>query len=283
YGLTRRSVIQAEGFAETFRRDRTVVFPNSGIAVARHSDAELLFFAMPNGIAGKGSHTHNDKLSIVLRIAGQQLLCDSGTYCYLRDANSRNRFRSTAAHNTLVVDGQEQNSISPSTQLLFYVPDEADVSPIKHSESSSGMELRASHAGYKGKAGVTHIRILRLRGEDELEIEDVLQGAGTHSCESNLHFGPAWKVVSIKEEEGGIVCKVRGPRDVTILFSSSARLQGNLQVAELSPTFAGTRIPIDKISIRANAILPTHLTTRIMWNEEVEMLSSELREQFVKQ
>src|SRR6266481_6639794 len=39
------------------------VLPKSGIGVLKQGSAELLFFAIPNGIFGKGSHTHNDKLS----------------------------------------------------------------------------------------------------------------------------------------------------------------------------------------------------------------------------
>src|SRR6266478_1364264 len=85
------------------------VLPKSGIGVLQHGSAELLFFAIPNGIFGKGSHTHNDKLSFVLRVGGQEVVCDSGTGCYTRDIALRNRFRSTAAHNTLLIDGTEQN------------------------------------------------------------------------------------------------------------------------------------------------------------------------------
>src|SRR5207302_177785 len=80
---------------------------------------ELLFFAIPNGILGKGSHTHNDKLSFVLRVAGKEVLCDSGTGCYTRDITTRNHFRSTAAHNTLLIDDTEQNRIDQSPLGLF--------------------------------------------------------------------------------------------------------------------------------------------------------------------
>src|SRR5262249_21158535 len=43
------------------------VFSSSGIAAARYSDLDVLLFAMPNGINGKGSHTHNDKLSVIVK------------------------------------------------------------------------------------------------------------------------------------------------------------------------------------------------------------------------
>src|SRR5205807_1327217 len=54
-------------------RQKVSVFPQSGIAIGRAEQAEVLFFAVPNGISGKGSHTHNDKLSFVLRLGGQEV------------------------------------------------------------------------------------------------------------------------------------------------------------------------------------------------------------------
>src|SRR5260370_1424913 len=124
------------------------VLPNSGIGVLRHRSAELLFFAIPNGIFGKGSHTHNDKLSFVLRVGGQEVLCDCGTGCYTRDIATRNRFRSTAAHNTLLIDGAEQNRIDAGPSGLFILGNESAVSSIQHGKEAQGYFLRASHTSY---------------------------------------------------------------------------------------------------------------------------------------
>src|SRR5207245_2328124 len=82
-------------------QQRVAVFPQSGITIVRAEEAEVLFFAIPNGIFGKGSHTHNDKLSFVLRLDGEEVLCDPGTGTYTRDPNLRNQLRATAAHNTV--------------------------------------------------------------------------------------------------------------------------------------------------------------------------------------
>src|SRR6266849_6962950 len=124
------------------------VLPKSGIGVLQNGSAELLFFAIPNGIFGKGSHTHNDKLSFVLRVGGQEVLCDCGTGCYTRDIATRNRFRSTAAHNTLLIDGAEQNHIDAGPSGLFILGNEAAVSSIQHGKEAQGYFLRASHTGY---------------------------------------------------------------------------------------------------------------------------------------
>ena len=60
------------------------VLRNSGVAVAQVEGAEVIFLAMPNGLGSRGSHTHNDKLSLVLRAgnpagpAGDELLAIPG-------------------------------------------------------------------------------------------------------------------------------------------------------------------------------------------------------------
>ncbi len=76
----------------------------------RSGDASVVFCAMPNGIHGKGSHTHCDKLSFVFRLGADEVFCDSGSRCYTRSAELRNLDRSTRAHNTLVIDGADQNT-----------------------------------------------------------------------------------------------------------------------------------------------------------------------------
>ncbi len=87
--------------------------PKSGVAVARAREAVAVFCAMPNGIGGKGSHTHCDKLSVILRLGADEVFCDGGSRCYTRSAELRNLYRSTKAHNTLAIDEVDQNIISP--------------------------------------------------------------------------------------------------------------------------------------------------------------------------
>lgn len=57
-------------------------------------------------------HTHNDKLSIELMVEGEDITRDSGTYVYTALPVLRDKFRSVNAHNTIHVEGQEQNLFS---------------------------------------------------------------------------------------------------------------------------------------------------------------------------
>ena len=85
---------------------------DSGIAVLRSGEATVVFSAMPTDFGGKGSHTHCDKLAIVFRLGPDEVFSDSGSRCYTRWAELRNFDRSTRAHNTLMVDEADQNTLS---------------------------------------------------------------------------------------------------------------------------------------------------------------------------
>lgn len=93
----------------------------------------------------------------MLRLGGQEVICDSGTGTYSRDPSLRNQFRATAAHNALVLDGQEQNTIDNGQTGLFRMGTEAQVGPIEHWRENGRLCLRASHSGYK-RLGLTHTR-----------------------------------------------------------------------------------------------------------------------------
>src|SRR5207244_138464 len=87
------------------------LLPDSGYFVSRSADGHLIFDAGPHGFLN-GGHAHSDALSVVLTVAGEQLLVDCGTGTYTMDPAARDRFRSTRMHNTVVLD--ERDHATPS-------------------------------------------------------------------------------------------------------------------------------------------------------------------------
>src|SRR6266436_2848813 len=275
YGLThtnRTAPFQAQ--ANAGLGAVATVFPNSGIGILRHRSAELLFFAIPNGIFGKGSHTHNDKLSFVLRVGGQEVLCDCGTGCYTRDIATRNRFRSTAAHNTLLIDGAEQNRIDAGPSGLFILGNEAAVSSIQHGKEAQGYFLRASHTGYCS-LGVKHTRTIRAV-EDEciFAIEDELEGDGVHDFELNFQLAPH-RNAEVVPAENGILWRILGDPQVQLAITGPAGLQGAIQPSLVSSTY-GVTVPAMKVRVWGRATFPMRIATRISWTDVTDTISSQL-------
>ncbi len=62
----------------------------------------------PHGFLSIAAHGHADALSVEVRHDGVELLVDPGTYCYHGEPEWRSYFRSTRAHNTIEVDGEDQ-------------------------------------------------------------------------------------------------------------------------------------------------------------------------------
>ena len=86
-------------------------FPSGGYVVMRSGwDRNAHQMVVDVGAIGcpvSGAHGHADLLSVQCAVFGDPVLVDPGTHCY-GDSRWRDFFRSTAAHSTIVVDGESQ-------------------------------------------------------------------------------------------------------------------------------------------------------------------------------
>jgi hypothetical protein len=156
----------------------TVVFPDSGIAVARRGPAWLAVTCGPNGMGGRGGHGHNDKLSFELNVYGLDFIVDGGCPAYSAAPQMRNRFRSTWAHSTVAVAGMEQDPLPPGLNGLFSLPERCR----PRLEVDDVGTISGSHAGY----GALHRRRFILT-DTTLEIEDELESHAERWLIFNLH------------------------------------------------------------------------------------------------
>lgn len=97
---------------------QSMFYDDAGIAIVKKHNVYLLINnsgyskyddTSKNNI---GTHTHNDQLSFELSIGKDDIIIDPGTFVYTSSIISRNEFRSTKKHNTLMVDDEEQNLLS---------------------------------------------------------------------------------------------------------------------------------------------------------------------------
>jgi Heparinase II/III-like protein/Heparinase II/III N-terminus len=246
------------------REDKPIsLLPDSGVAMARSRDAGAVFCAMPNGLEGKGSHTHCDKLSVIFRLGADEVFCDSGSRGYTRSAELRNLYRSTKAHNTLLVDEADQNIIPVDHQSLFLCGNEAAVSPIEVSVGDVEIMLRASHRGYS-RFGVEHRRTVHL-SETALLLVDELSGTGEHMLDLRFLVGPEWHVSSETSTGQAVSCVIDGSRHLTLRCEAESSLTLSVLPAEISREY-GSYLPASCIQIQTTAGLPASVQTRVRWD-----------------
>jgi hypothetical protein len=236
------------------------VLPQSGVAVAQVGSAAVTFLAMPNGLDGKGSHTHNDKLSVLLRVGNDELLCDSGTGCYTRDPGLRNRLRATSAHSTLSVAGQEQNRIDG--RHLFCLRNDAVPTPITATVENDSVTLSASHSGYV-RIGIVHTRSLQL-SSGELLITDTLTGAGEHGFQLTFQIPIPPTEVAILRRGDTQTCRVNGLRELELCCTAPVGLELKTQESEISRAYGAT-LSATRLLVSGRATLPLKIVTRISW------------------
>lgn len=89
-------------------------FPEGGyylLKLEQKPNVQILFDCGPLGYGTIAGHGHADALSLVVRVAGKDFLIDPGTGTYEYNSPFRNYFRSTRAHNTVVIDGRDQSEM----------------------------------------------------------------------------------------------------------------------------------------------------------------------------
>ena len=164
-----------------------VTFKDAGYSLIRCSGSPGLELLMDHGNLGMPpsyGHGHADALSVIIRLGGQELLTDSGTYTYTGGAVWRNYFRSTRAHNTVCIDGLDQSR--QETPFLWSQPFHAEL--VDSTEGRDGeVRLLARHNGYL-HVGVTHWRCVIVKPSGSILVLDYLEGAGEHECEMNWHL-----------------------------------------------------------------------------------------------
>lgn len=172
---------------------RSKAFSDSGWYVMRNNKDYCIISCGPNGQNGRGGHCHNDKLSFELCIDGEDIIVDPGTYVYTPLPEWRNKFRSTAYHNTVMIDGKEQNRILEGN--LFFLENDStiEINRWKISEECDILEvLYNKHKRMKNT--VTHCRRFIFNKKDkQLEIIDTFKGEGEHRLEWGFVLSPDFK------------------------------------------------------------------------------------------
>jgi uncharacterized heparinase superfamily protein len=176
--------------------------PDSGYIRLELNDWVVLIDVAEVGPAYQPGHAHADTLSFEASWRGHRLLVNSGTSCY-GISPERHRQRSTAAHNTVVVDQQNSSDVWSG----FRVGRRALPQGLRVVEKDGLLTVLCAHDGYRRLPGrVTHERTWRL-GPKGLEVSDRLQGS-FHEAEARFHLAPG---VTAESEGMGERGRLTGP------------------------------------------------------------------------
>ena len=223
--------------------DRMIVLQPSGYVVMRPDDTlHVVADVGPPCPSELPAHAHADCLSFEIAVRGERVVVDTGTSTY-QGHQRRTYERSTAAHNTVEVDGANQTEVwgtfraaRRAMPLLETAVDEGEV-----------MVVIASHDGYERLPGQPRHRRTWRVSEGLVEIIDDIDGSGSHTAVSSLHFASGLHV-----RDGHDALHV-GP----LLVTASSAL--SIQPAEVATDFGSLATGL-VVRAEATGTLPLRLS-----------------------
>jgi len=169
-------------------------FSQGGFYIMRNRDLYMIIDCVPADPKAPSGHKHNSRLSFELFAGDKSFIIDPGAYIYTADKEMRNLFRSTRYHNTVVVDGEEQNGFNENE--LFRMKQDVSVKVNRWLVTEKYDLLDTEHNGYaRLKNPVVHRRQIYFNKEKGYwVIKDMLAGDGEggykHKFDMYFHFAP---------------------------------------------------------------------------------------------
>lgn len=195
------------------------------------------------------AHAHADTLSFELSLGAARVIVNSGTSRYGNDAE-RLRQRGTAAHSTVVIDGENSSEVWGG----FRVARRARPRDLSF-DTGKKLAISCAHDGYHRLAGKpTHQRIWSF-GAYSLAVQDEITGR-FNVAEARFHLHPHVEVVELKHDSA-LLKTADGSIRVTCTGGSLAR-----QAATWHPAF-GVSEPNTCLSIVFDG---AKIRTRFDWS-----------------
>lgn len=231
---------------------------DAGFVLMRHSRDYLLFNCDNQGLYRDSnttlSHTHSDWFSFVLCADGIPFIIDPGTHVYSSDALSRNIFRGTAMHNTIVIDGQNQSEVYE--KKLWDMRRKGRVELLRWKSDDKKDEIACCHNGY---GNVMHQRgVMYDKAEEMWVIDDLLTGEGEHCYEAHFHLDDG---VIITHGEKSCLLEKSGKR-LQFTFDSDSVFKVEIKETFLSKSY-GLKEGGKEIVVAMNGSCPVTLHTTI--------------------
>jgi Heparinase II/III-like protein/Heparinase II/III N-terminus len=204
----------------------------------------------------RNGHRHADALSVQLALDGDPVLIDPGTFAYVDKGCERNRFRGTAGHNTLHIDGLSQ--AEPSRPFEWQRLPSTDVNRWVNGNTFDFFE--GSHNGYgRLPYPAEHRRTIFFLKPQFWLVRDFVGGAGIHEIGVDWHFADG----ALTRIPGGVTFISNQQTALGLLFTSSHRWSREICPDWYSPVY-GRKEPVPLLRCTARAQLPVELVTLLI-------------------
>lgn len=192
---------------------------DSGFIVFKDNNCHLVADVAKIGPSYLPGHAHADTLSFELAIFGQRIIVNSGTSVY-GISLERSRQRSTAAHSTIEIDGQNSSEVWSGFRVARRaIPFNIEICP--HALKKYNVSFNASHDGYKRlKNNPIHKRTW-IFNKNEWFVEDEIFGDNNHVI-SRYYLHPD---LYIKEMINGYVVSNKNMTLASITFSNKSNIE----------------------------------------------------------
>lgn len=234
------------------RNNTTISLQDSGYVCLSNSIAYILFDVAPIGPDYLPGHAHADTLSLEMSLFGQRVFVNSGTSEY-GVSDERHRQRSTSAHNTLEINGENSSEVWSGFRVA------RRAYPYNQSFETQGDMQCASgwHNGYQRLSPPVAVgRKITLR-RNLLEIEDLIEGKCKYAI-ARFYCHP--DIVAKTVSEGLILLKLKDGQTVSLT------VEGGEKVTVESSTWHPKFGVIEKNQCIVIPLLTGKLITRLEWS-----------------
>lgn len=232
-------------------------FPSSGFFVMKDSPLFAIIDAGPIGPDHLPAHAHADIFSFELSLGDERFITDTGVFEYAAGAR-RNYCRSTAAHNTVEVDGQSQAEVWSSFRVARrFLPEK-----IQFIQSSREAKLSGEFPGWGAllNSKLVHERSFEfLPDQGRFVIKDLVKQPGNHDLVSRLHLAPGCKVEITSQG-----CSIRKAGRVLKL---SSNLPPSVEESPYYPRF-GLEVFRPVLIFRSEKSKDFNLEITLSWEQE---------------
>lgn len=219
-------------------------FKDGGFYILRNNSDLLILSTSKNMNSGTGGHFHNDALSFELFSGKTSFIVDPGSYVY-SSKYWRNLFRSSAYHNSPIIDGYEINKMN--SNKLFILEDQCKTELIKWQTSSETDFFSAKHYGYLKLDNPVEVKreILFSKKLRKWDVVDTFEGVGIHEIEWNFHFAPV--EIKVDETKSSIIASSSEDK-ITLTFENILNSKISIKKGWLSSSY-GKKIEAPVVNV----------------------------------